>query len=511
MYFLTGWQSQKYKSKASIKLWVCIALLSVCVLAVVFILPKSQTPEYLTFRLNHFQLNLDPSTIADIESRKIATLIHSGLVAVDIDGHVYPRIAESWTKSDDNTWVFKLKENIRFSDGKSVDAEAVVKSLTWSMQNLHLYSWSLASIEHTVGADGTVECIGISALNDKTIQIRESKPVPWFLESLDGPAGWIVGNPGENPNEWGIRPGVGPFKIDTIKSDSEIRLVARNDGAVAPGTDNVVFRVVTDAAVAARMFQQGGLDLLQVEGPSELTFLNSLNKEKADLIRHKFERFRVVIVGREALRKKGFTEDQIQTFIKAYSYNIDRTRISNLSKGLARPMSSAFPPAVDLANYTPTLGPVDEDKLPTANLTLLTINDAYSDLIASALPKQIGKVKVDYRATESSLLINALFSGEADLISMLADATSSAPIFWASFWAPGSSFNVFGTPLTIFSVLDFSDDKDILIAAEAVDKSGNWVGILQEIGIIAISPRLEGWRLTPSGQVCFETVSIKTR
>jgi ABC-type transport system substrate-binding protein len=477
-----------------------------CILVLSCEQQATQAP--LTFRINHFQINLDPSTLADIESRKIATLLHSGLIAVDIDGNVTPRIANSWKKLDEKTWAFTLKDSLLFSDGKPVDADAVVNSLCWAMQKNHLYSWSLSSIDHSINDDGHVNCDGVSASDKKTVLIRESNPAPWLFESLDGPAGWIVSNPTEKPDAWGVRPGTGPYTIAQIKSDNEIELASRGNAAVTPSTNIIKFQVVTDPVAAARMFQQGDLDLVQIESPDILKFLT---KAKSKLLHFNFQRYRVVIISREALHKKGFTADQIQSFIRAYSASIDRRRLSNLSEGLAQPLETAFPPAAALHDYHPNRNSVDIVGLPLANMTLLTINDAYSDLIASALPQQVEKIKINYRSVESSLLVSALFSGEADMISMLVDATLSAPIFWSSFWTPGASFAAFGTPLPIFANLDFRASEDVVRAAESVDALGNWAGVLQETGYIAVSPRLKGWRLTPSGQICFEGVSVESQ
>jgi ABC-type transport system substrate-binding protein len=444
--------------------------------------------------------------LADIESRKIATLLHTGLVAVDLEGNIYPRLAESWAKRNDSTWVFKIKPNVQFSDGTAANAEAVVKSLCWSMQPSHLYSWALASISHKLLDDGTVQCTGISAENEQTVVIQESKPVPWFLESLDSPAGWIIANPGEKPAAWGARHGVGPFQLGRINTDHDIELEARNNGAVAPKVENILFKSVSDPLAATRMFQQGDLDMLRVENPDMLILLKQAN---ATLIKHKFQRFRMVIFSREALKKKGFNHEQTQNFITAYSAFVNRKKIAELSHGLGSPMTTAFPPATDIIISSLNASPSNLDSLPKATLTLLTINDAYSDLIASHLPTEIGKIKINYRTVESSLLINSLFKGEADLISMLIDATSSSPTFWSSFWTPGSSFVVFGTPLSEFTELDFINDADIEVAAQVVDQKGNWVGVLKETGFLALSPKLHGLRLTPSGQVSLEGVSLE--
>lgn len=475
------------------------------VVALILTASCEKSPDTATYRINHFQLNLDPANMSDVESRKIATMLHAGLVAVDMDGSVKPRLAESWRKRDKYTWEFRIRDGVKFTDGTLVNAKKVVASLCWSMQPTHLYSWALSSIQQQTKEGGTVECKGLSTEGDQKIIIRESNPVPWMLQALDSPAGWIVGNPGGEPAAWGVRPGIGPYKIGDVKTDSSFEVLARPNGVIQAGLNRVFFRHVSDPIAAVRMFSQDKLDVLRAENPE---MLKLLREDRVKLLKHRFDRFRMVIINRKALIAKGFTDKQAERFIAAYAWSVNRKRIAGLTEGLARPMETAFPPAATLVGYTPPNVATDTKDLPSTKLKLLTINDAYSDRIASFLPKQIGQVQINYSAVESSLLVNALFSGEAELISMLVDATVSAPVFWASFWTPGSSFVAFGTPIPAFSSLEFVDEEDIRRGAKAVDSLGNWVGVLRENGFLAVSSRLKGLRLTSSGQISLENVSF---
>src|SRR5688500_458833 len=97
----------------------------------------------VTLQLRAFSLNLDPATMADTESRKVATVLYSGLVAVAQDGSILPRVARAWTQLDATTWQFDIQPDLTFSDGTKVTAAKVVQSLCASMQPSHIQSWSL--------------------------------------------------------------------------------------------------------------------------------------------------------------------------------------------------------------------------------------------------------------------------------------------------------------------------------------------------------------------------------
>ena len=61
----------------------------------------------------------------------IGLLSYEGLVLIARDGRPQPRLAQSWTESQDGlTWVFQLRPNAFFHDGTRVDSAAVKASLT---------------------------------------------------------------------------------------------------------------------------------------------------------------------------------------------------------------------------------------------------------------------------------------------------------------------------------------------------------------------------------------------
>ena len=69
----------------------------------------------------------------------IFTSIFDPLAAYDPKMKYVPALAESWNVSEDaRTWTFKLRPGVKFHNGQSADAEAVVYSLrrTWRLQSV---------------------------------------------------------------------------------------------------------------------------------------------------------------------------------------------------------------------------------------------------------------------------------------------------------------------------------------------------------------------------------------
>jgi ABC-type oligopeptide transport system substrate-binding subunit len=458
--------------------------------------------------LRTFALNVDPATLADVDSRKVATLLHSGLVAIDQNGRVVPRVASSWRRTSPDTWEFRIRPSLTFSSGRPASPQAVVRSLCASLQPTSTQAWSLAGIAHETGRDKkTVNCTGLSVKGDNVV-IREAQPSPWLLEGLAGPGGWIV-DPDAPVAAYGNRPGLGPYVISRVRQDQDVELTPRPGGAVEPAVSRIIFRYFPDNSVAAAAFNSGGLDLLEVESPdlqALLTTAGELKRRGAQLLRANSDRVRIVTLNFARLQALQLSPDEAQAFRQLYSSMAPRQRIAAASSGLARPLLTSFPPADDPPRVsTPALA----GRHRARELRLISENDSWSDRIAATLPTEVAGLRIRYTTLEKSLFLKALLSGDYDLALLKLEATHHTPRFWAAFFTPGNPYTVFGRPLRGFDRYDLSTAPGINEAARRVDAEGNWVPLVRDIGVIAMSPRLQGVRLTSTGQLSFEQVTLK--
>ena len=73
---------------------------------------------------------LDPRLARDTTAYRIADLIYSGLVHLTPGLEPEPDLAESWENPNPTTWIFKLRPNLKFSDGSPLTAADVVFTFT---------------------------------------------------------------------------------------------------------------------------------------------------------------------------------------------------------------------------------------------------------------------------------------------------------------------------------------------------------------------------------------------
>lgn len=179
-----------------------------------------------------------------------------------------PRLAESWTFSDDGrTLSFALRDAV-WSDGSPVTAGDV--RFTWQAQTSGEVAWAGA------GAKAAIESVDV--VDDRTVVFRFSRVYPDQLaDAIDG--GILPRHVfGEVPfADWRTfdwsesRTGSGPFLLEHHAPGHEIRLV-RNErffGTGGPHLDGVTIRIVPDASNLGTQVLAGGVDYMEGAAPRD--------------------------------------------------------------------------------------------------------------------------------------------------------------------------------------------------------------------------------------------------
>jgi len=136
---------------------------------------------------------LDPHIVTGIPEHHILTALFEGLVlknpyTLDIE----PGVAKAWDISDDGlTYTFQLRDNASWSNGDAITAE----DFRWSWQRAlspilgSEYSYMYYPIEnaeaYNTGRMADFSQVGVSVLDDHTLQVKLHSPTPYFLQLLD--------------------------------------------------------------------------------------------------------------------------------------------------------------------------------------------------------------------------------------------------------------------------------------------------------------------------------------
>jgi peptide/nickel transport system substrate-binding protein len=201
---------------------------------------------------------LDPHKGTDIPSANVYHgKIFEGLVTQDENMEIQPGLATEWTKLDDLTWEFKLREGVKFHDGTDFTAEAVKKTLE------RVVDPALASPRASLFNMITE----IIIVDDYTIQLKTEYPFSPLLSNLAHYSGGIISPKaidelgdtlGQNPA------GTGPFKFDSWTPGSELKLVKNEEyWGEKPKVDSVVYKVVPEDATRIAMVETGQAHLAE--------------------------------------------------------------------------------------------------------------------------------------------------------------------------------------------------------------------------------------------------------
>ncbi len=193
--------------------------------------------------------------------------MYEPLVMNDQKGEIHPWLAQSWTaNANSSQWTFKIRQGVKFHDGKELTAEDVV----WSAKHI---------MNPANGAAGQGQLSAnvreVVALDKYTVKFTLPGPRGLFPEILSNtstlhiaPAKSMAS--GQQEMVGGAPPpGTGPFKFKAWIPGQEINVVRNDDyWGGAPYLEGVRFRVITETNSRAAAIQAGDIDVIERLGPT---------------------------------------------------------------------------------------------------------------------------------------------------------------------------------------------------------------------------------------------------
>lgn len=131
--------------------------------------------------------SLDPLKAVGLPEIQVIRDLFEGLTNQDAQGKIVPGVAQSWSSSDNKTWVFTLRNNARWSNGDQVTAQDFVSS--WQRlvapENSSPFAWfaGLSGIENAAAitkGEMTPDKLGVVAQGKTQLKVTLDRPVPWF-------------------------------------------------------------------------------------------------------------------------------------------------------------------------------------------------------------------------------------------------------------------------------------------------------------------------------------------
>lgn len=186
---------------------------------------------------------------------------------------VTPWLAESWQISDDHlTWTFKIRDNVKFSNGTPLTAEAVKASIERAFEKNKRAATFFKYAEMT--ADG------------QTLKIRTEKPEPNMPGFLADPLFLIVDVTAEAKRNFAKEGPIctGPYMVQSFVKDKAV--MVKNpyywDGEVPYET--VEIPSIDDPNTRAMALQSGEIDMAVNIAAGDISLFNDTSKFNIDRI-----------------------------------------------------------------------------------------------------------------------------------------------------------------------------------------------------------------------------------
>ena len=228
--------------------------------------------------------SLDPQQATDGTSFEVIADYTDGLMQMDADGQAVPAIAESYDLSDDGlTYTFHIRSDAKWSNGTPVTAADFVfawqRAVYPAVASEYAYMLSdigqIKNAAEIIAGDMDKSELGVTAVDDTTLQVELNVPVSYFLSLMYFPTFYPVNEEFFNScgDTFATSPETtlsnGAFILDSYEPAATAFHLTKNADYYDAGRiqlSGLSYQVIQDSQQALMSYQTGALDTTLVNG-----------------------------------------------------------------------------------------------------------------------------------------------------------------------------------------------------------------------------------------------------
>lgn len=193
---------------------------------------------------------MDPRLTKDYTARRANELIYDGLVYFNEDLEANPALAESWDIEDNETYIFHLRDDVKFHDGESFTAEDVK------------YTYDALLDEETSSYYSVYEPIeSVEIVDEYTVKFTLKNPYSPILGVLD--IGIVPAHLGDNEDFPTNPVGTGPYKLENWDKNNKIEFSANEEfWGGEPETPKITYYIIPENNSRIAALEAGDVNLI---------------------------------------------------------------------------------------------------------------------------------------------------------------------------------------------------------------------------------------------------------
>jgi 4-phytase/acid phosphatase/peptide/nickel transport system substrate-binding protein len=273
--------------------------------------------------------------VFDTSAEIAASALFDTLTSLDDKGEVQPKLALSWTHSDDyKTWTFKLRPGVKFQDGTPFNAQAVKENFDRQKDpaNKCRCAFYIAFIHDVQAPD---ELTIVYNLNDPSVNLPAIITVQGANFVVQSPTAWKTKGDDYNRNPVGT----GPFILKSWTAGDRMVLEKNPDywNKGHPYLDRIVLKPLPDSQSRFASLQSGEAEIIW-DDESDADNIQKAQKDPKMTV-HTYKGSGAAV---DAFNTKVAPFDDVRVR-RALVMAIDRKKLSQVTtNGLARPATNPY-------------------------------------------------------------------------------------------------------------------------------------------------------------------------
>ena len=267
---------------------------------------------------------LNPLLNKNKNVQDVVRLMYEPLVDISSDYKAEPVLATEWAKQDNTTYIIKLRENVKWSNGERFTSADVQFTYDRLKENASIYS---SNVEHVSD---------IEIVDDYTIKMYLDQEIPFFEYYLTFPILSKTFYDSQDFNNTGIVPvGTGMYKVDSVQQNYITCTKNSNwwNRETNLSLEKININVYESVGELYNAFKLGNVDIVSTDNTNIQDYIGTIGYSTKEIKgrEHDFIAFNIQndLLNRQEIRR-------------AISYSIDKNNIiSNVYQN--KYYTSSFP------------------------------------------------------------------------------------------------------------------------------------------------------------------------